>query len=163
MLKKIVVCLALSGAPHVVAAQSVQDSIISQLQAQGFDNFSLNRTWLGRVRVVSYRDGLRRELVFNPQTGEILRDYWRNVDDDDGPTLFNPSGSSGTSGNGGSGGNGAGSDDDEAGENDSGSNNDDDDRDDDEDDDDEDDRDDDDDDEDDRDDDDDDGEDDDDE
>jgi hypothetical protein len=49
---------------------------------------------LGRIRVIAYRDDLRRELVFNPQTGEILRDYWRTIEDgdDDGPRLFNPGG-----------------------------------------------------------------------
>lgn len=92
MLRKIVICLALAGTPQFAAAQSVQDQIVSQLRAQGFSEITLQRTWLGRVRVIAKRDDLRRELVFDPQTGEILRDYWRE-DNDDGPRLFNPGGS----------------------------------------------------------------------
>ena len=92
MLKRFAICLALTGAPQFAAAQSVQDQILSQLRDQGFSEMTLNRTWLGRIRVIAYRDDLRRELVFNPQTGEILRDYWRTIEDDgdDGPQLFNP-------------------------------------------------------------------------
>ena len=93
MLKKVMICVALAGAPQFASAQSVQDQIVSQLRDQGFSEISLQRTWLGRVRVIARRDDLRRELVFNPQTGEILRDYWREDDDDDGPRLFNPGGS----------------------------------------------------------------------
>lgn len=69
-------CLALIGSPHIVAAQSVQDQIIAQLRDQGFTEMTVNRTFLGRVRVVAIRDGVTRELVFHPQTGAILRDYW---------------------------------------------------------------------------------------
>ena len=75
-------------APVGATAQSVQDQIISQLRAQGFTQMTVSRTWLGRIRVVAFRGDTRRELVFNPQTGEILRDFWR--DDDDGPKLFDP-------------------------------------------------------------------------
>ena len=106
MLKRIIICLALMGLPQLAAAQSVQDQIVSQLRGQGFTEITLQRTWLGRIRVVALRGDLLRELVFNPQTGEILRDYWREVDDDDGPTLFNPGGGSGGSG---ANGNGSGS------------------------------------------------------
>lgn len=95
MLKKIILCIALAGAPQFAAAQSVQDQIVTQLRAQGFSEIAINRTWLGRIRVVALRDDLRRELVFNPQTGEILRDFWRTLDgDDEGPRLFNPGTSS---------------------------------------------------------------------
>mgnify|MGYP006955165040 CR=1 FL=1 len=73
MLRKVAVCLALAGTPQLALAQSVQDQIVSQLRGQGFTEISLQRTWLGRVRVIALRDDLRRELVFNPQTGEILR------------------------------------------------------------------------------------------
>ncbi len=92
MLKKFAICFALMGVPQFAAAQSIQDQIIDQLQAQGFTSMQLSRTWLGRVRIISYRDGLRREVVFNPQTGEILRDFWESSGDDTAPTLFNPGG-----------------------------------------------------------------------
>ena len=135
MLKKIAICLVLSGAPQIAAAQSVQDQILAQLRGQGFAEISLQRTWLGRVRVVALRDGLRRELVFNPLTGEILRDYWRSIDDDDGPTLFNPGGGQGSNGSGNgasSGGQGEDDDDEEDDEDDEDEEDDDDDDDDDE-------------------------------
>lgn len=93
MLKRVLLCLAISGAPLVAVAQSAQESIVSQLQAQGFSEIRLSRTWLGRIRVVASRGDTRRELVFNPQTGEILRDLWRDLDDG-APPLF-------SSGNGG--------------------------------------------------------------
>lgn len=133
MLKKVTLCLVLAGAPQFAAAQSVQEQIVTQLQAQGFSDITLERTWLGRIRVTALRDDLRRELVFNPQTGEILRDYWRADDDNDGPRLLNPGGGS-------NGGDGSGSDnnDDEDDDNED-DDNDDDDNDDDDDDDDEDD------------------------
>ena len=102
MFKRLAICLALTGAPFAVAAQSVQDQIVTQLERQGFEGIALNRTWLGRVRVVAMRDDLRRELVFNPQTGEILRDYWFSVDDDvteHRPRLVNPDNGNAGSGN----------------------------------------------------------------
>lgn len=65
------------GAP--VHAQSIQDSIVMQLQEQGYTNIVVNRTLLGRVRVVARNQTHERELVFNPTTGELLRDYWRAI------------------------------------------------------------------------------------
>ena len=65
------------GAP--VHAQSIQDSIVMQLQEQGYTDIVVNRTLLGRVRVVARNQTHERELVFNPTTGELLRDYWRAI------------------------------------------------------------------------------------
>jgi hypothetical protein len=65
------------GAP--VHAQSIQDSIVMQLQEQGYTDIAVNRTLLGRVRVVARNQTHERELVFNPTTGELLRDYWRAI------------------------------------------------------------------------------------
>ncbi|SFS02032.1 PepSY domain-containing protein [Yoonia litorea] len=90
MIKKIALCIALMGVPHLASAQSIQDQIISQLADQGFGEMQLSRTWLGRVQIIAYRGDLRRELVFHPQTGEILRDFWEVDEDDRAPSLFNP-------------------------------------------------------------------------
>ena len=76
MFKRIILCIALVAVPFAALAQSVQDQIIGQLTEQGFGEFEISRTFLGRVRVVTQNDQLERELVFNPNTGEILRDYW---------------------------------------------------------------------------------------
>ncbi|MEM8978871.1 MAG: hypothetical protein AAGD04_05265 [Pseudomonadota bacterium] len=79
------IVLSQSGA---VFAQSVQDSVVEQLTAQGFEITKMRRTFLGRVRIEAQSEDLERELVFNPNTGEVLRDYWearaRNATTEDG-------------------------------------------------------------------------------
>ncbi|MFL4472196.1 hypothetical protein ACERZ8_20775 [Tateyamaria armeniaca] len=68
----------------------IEDSVVRQLSEQGFSRIEVSRTWLGRSRIVSRRGDLVREIILNPLTGEILRDYWRSQHGGDGPTLFNP-------------------------------------------------------------------------
>ena len=84
MFRQIFLAIALSLTAPAVSAQSVQDQIISQLQAQGFSRIEIYNTLLGRVRLKAYSTTLERELVFNPATGQILRDVW--VDRSDGDT-----------------------------------------------------------------------------
>ena len=62
----------------LATAQSVQDQIVSQLTAQGFTRIEVSRTLLGRIKIDAKSATLDRELVFNPVTGEILRDYWHD-------------------------------------------------------------------------------------
>lgn len=50
-------------------------AVVRQLRQQGFEVTDIRRTLLGRVRVVSERGDLERELVFDPRNGTILRDY----------------------------------------------------------------------------------------
>lgn len=69
----LVLPLALTG--QVAGAQSLQDNIIAQLQAQGFVEFQTSRTLLGRLQIIAIGPEFRREIVLNPHTGEILRDY----------------------------------------------------------------------------------------
>lgn len=57
-------------------AQSFSDSIVSQLRQRGFQSISVERTMLGRTRIVAIGNGGRREIILNPRTGEILRDLW---------------------------------------------------------------------------------------
>jgi len=66
-----------------VAAQSIQDRVVQQLSDQGFEIVQMKRTLLGRVRIEAQGGGLARELVFNPNTGEILRDYWEASESDE--------------------------------------------------------------------------------
>ena len=61
-----------------IAAESVQDSVIAQLRAFGYGEISERRTLLGRVLITGVKDGFQREIVVNPRTGEILRDYNRS-------------------------------------------------------------------------------------
>jgi hypothetical protein len=58
-----------------VAAQSIRDDVEAALVAQGYEIVNVGRTWLGRLRVVAENDEIRREIVINPSTGEVLRDY----------------------------------------------------------------------------------------
>lgn len=56
-------------------ADGVEDSVVADLRQQGYTGITTSHTWLGRLRVVAMQDGARREIVINPYTGEILRDY----------------------------------------------------------------------------------------
>jgi hypothetical protein len=57
------------------AAQDIRGEIEAALVAQGYEIVQVGRTWLGRLRVVAQNDEIRREIVINPTTGEVLRDY----------------------------------------------------------------------------------------
>lgn len=50
-------------------------SLIDDLKRQGYKDFDVSQTWLGRVRIVARMNGVVRELIIDPRTGEILRDY----------------------------------------------------------------------------------------
>lgn len=69
----------LAGAGSVLAAgaacaDSYQTAVMSQLRKQGYREINVERTLLGRVRIVAARRGASREIILNPRTGEILRD-----------------------------------------------------------------------------------------
>ena len=68
-----VVSIGLAEPAH---ADGRVDAITQQLSDQGFGQIKVSRTFLGRVRVEALREGREREIIFNPRTGEILRDYW---------------------------------------------------------------------------------------
>lgn len=101
--------------PRAGAAQSAEDSARRQLQRQGFTVTSSRRTLLGRVRILARKGDLRREIVVNPSTGVILRDFTRRLGGDDPqPNVLGGQGSGGTSGGSG----GIGDDDDDDGDDD---------------------------------------------
>ncbi len=56
-------------------AQTPEEEIIASLEEQGYSVVMRDRTWLGRIWLLVENGDLRREIVFNPSTGEILRDY----------------------------------------------------------------------------------------
>jgi hypothetical protein len=60
-------------------AQDYVGSVISQLKKMGFSIAREERTLLGRVRIVATRSDGRREIIINPNNGEILRDLWSPV------------------------------------------------------------------------------------
>ena len=94
MIKTLMICIGLMGLPQLAAAQSVEDQVFAQLQEQGFTVIEVRRTFLGRIRFIAESAYLYRELVINPQTGEILRDYVRDIDGDKNhdrnPRILNP-------------------------------------------------------------------------
>ena len=69
-------------APTLLLA-GVADSVVRQLQAQGYTSIEVSRTWLGRVQIEAKRGAEEREIVLNRKTGEILRDYSHISSDDD--------------------------------------------------------------------------------
>lgn len=68
-------------------AQSGTDAITRQLKAQGYTSVEVSRTLLGRARIVAKRPGEQREIIVNPRTGEILRDYWQGNKNNGGGLL----------------------------------------------------------------------------
>lgn len=58
----------------------VERAILRRLRADGYRQISVSRTLLGRVRIVAVKPGLRREIILNPNTGEVLRDLITTLD-----------------------------------------------------------------------------------
>ncbi len=84
--------LALATLPAAAQAGPVEDSVIRQLRAQGFSRIEVARTMLGRVRIVARSAELEREIIVDPRTGEILRDYWAEHGDRRPGGLLDPTG-----------------------------------------------------------------------
>lgn len=65
-------------------------SILRQLREQGYQEIRVSRTWLGRVRIVADRADSTREIVYNPATRVLMRDYTTPLASGDAPTLGDP-------------------------------------------------------------------------
>ncbi|MCV2869707.1 hypothetical protein OEW28_13820 [Defluviimonas sp. WL0002] len=57
-------------------ASDIVSEITAQLRKQGYTSISVTRTLLGRQRIFARSSEYQREIIVNPRTGEILRDYW---------------------------------------------------------------------------------------
>lgn len=79
-MRRLILALLLAMLALPVAAGSATDTVVKHLQAQGFQNIEVRRTWLGRVRIKAENERLEREIILNPATGEILRDYWEDLE-----------------------------------------------------------------------------------
>lgn len=99
---------ALLSAPSAFAAATPEDLVANDLTGAGFRITSRQRTLLGRVRFVAVRGGTEREVVLDPSSGEILRDYSRDAVRGEGSnsTSRGTSGGTGTTGGGGTTGSG---------------------------------------------------------
>ncbi len=125
MIRRIVLAMVLAGSLFGAAvAGPMADRLVSDLDNLGFDSISVSRTWLGRTRIVADGQDGQREIIFNPVTGEILRDLYTPSQSGPGRAGKLTSGGgggsggghSGNGGSGSSGSGGSGSDDDHSGE-----------------------------------------------
>jgi hypothetical protein len=60
-------------------AETLEENLIRQMQDQGYGSVTVSRTLLGRIMVVAKTADVHREIVIHPVTGEILRDYVRDL------------------------------------------------------------------------------------
>ena len=77
MFKRLMICFVLlavmaAGAP--VVAGTISEAAVAQLRTKGYNNITVRRTLLGRIRIIATTDETRREIVIHPLTGQILRD-----------------------------------------------------------------------------------------
>lgn len=72
-------------------------NIVEQLQTEGFKTISMERTWLGRTRIVAEGEQGQREIIVNPNNGEILRDLLVRTAPGDGGAVARQGGSAGVS------------------------------------------------------------------
>lgn len=65
----------LAGLAAPGLARTVEERLIAGLHDQGYVILEEGYTFLGRLRIVAENDRYHREIVVNPGTGEVLRDY----------------------------------------------------------------------------------------
>ena len=75
MTRLLTILALILGMALPVGAATIEERIAAELRVQGFEIVETNRTWLGRLRILAENAEIRREIVLNPGTGEILRDY----------------------------------------------------------------------------------------
>lgn len=73
-------------------ADDFSDRIVRQLERQGFSKIETEQTWLGRTRILAEGSDGQREIIVNPNTGEILRDLWLTQGGDASGSLINARG-----------------------------------------------------------------------
>ena len=81
MIRALALTLMLSLLPAVAAADDalVRDRIVVELTEDGYQQIRISKTLLGRMRFIATKPDYRREIVVNPVTGVILRDYIRII------------------------------------------------------------------------------------
>lgn len=72
LLLAVVLWVGLAGAGWT---RTIEERLLAGLQDQGYVILELGYTFLGRLRIVAENDLIHREIVVNPSTGEVLRDY----------------------------------------------------------------------------------------
>lgn len=81
------VVLAIGPSSAVAETErSPVESRIVELQKQGFAVSRVQRTFLGRIRIMSTKGDIARELVIDRHTGEVLRDHAVRIEADEDRT-----------------------------------------------------------------------------
>ncbi|TDQ59933.1 hypothetical protein EV658_10730 [Phaeovulum veldkampii DSM 11550] len=62
---------------HPAMAQDAVGQVERQLRRLGYRDITRQRTLLGRVRITALNAKGKREIILNPGTGEILRDFFK--------------------------------------------------------------------------------------
>lgn len=75
MRRLLILCLLLCLSALPVRAETLVDLIADQLRSLGYDRIETESTLLGRTRIEARSVDWDREIIVNPRTGEILRDY----------------------------------------------------------------------------------------
>ncbi|WP_435259568.1 hypothetical protein ACSBLW_07350 [Thioclava sp. FR2] len=65
--------------PALARDASLEKRFTAALQAGGFSVREIGYTFWGRLRIVATLDGMEREIIINPNTGEVLRDQTRPI------------------------------------------------------------------------------------
>lgn len=65
---------AQTGSAEAQAEEAVAAPRVALLEREGYSDIRVEWTWLGRLRIVAWLDGQRREIILHPTTGEVLRD-----------------------------------------------------------------------------------------
>ena len=73
------------AAPVQAEGHTLHDRVVQVLVDDGYLEIRISRTWLGRTRFVGTNEVSRREIIINPNTSVVLRDYVRffDLEDDD--------------------------------------------------------------------------------
>jgi len=71
------VCLAFALCCGTAGAATYEERVIVQLRAMGYTDITISFTLLGRAQILAIGEQDTREIVLNPRTGEILRDFAR--------------------------------------------------------------------------------------
>ena len=62
-----------------VSATEFRDAMLDKLTSEGFIIKTVHNTFLGRLKIYAIREDIGRELVINPYTGEIFRDFSKSI------------------------------------------------------------------------------------
>lgn len=57
-----------------------EHTVIARLKVLGYSNITINRTLLGRAQIMASIGTAQREIILNPRTGEVLRDYSKDTE-----------------------------------------------------------------------------------